>query len=447
MTKPKKKIVDINQLDINIENPRFAPAISQRDAIIRMVKDQMLSGGQNKLLKIAKHILSKGLNPHDLPYITTSPTTPKHYVVLEGNRRITALKLLREPKILEDVYPSLTKKFNALAKNTDLSIFDRIECSFYDNEEDAKIWIELKHTGENDGIGTDGWDYEQQQRYKGNSAITEIIDYVKLSNDIEPDIKEKLSKVRYTNLERLLRDVSGKKFLGLKLKDGKYFSTCPTQEFNKGLSAIIDRVSKPAFKVTDIYYKEDRAKFFNKIPKYQHPKGKSVAEWPVSNPPASTKPSIKKAKSRDKPKSTERASLIPNDFKISIKETKAHNIYKELKALDAEEYSNAVAVLFRVFIELSVDSYLSNKPEIKTRNNDRLKDKIKKVCNNLEDKKILKSEELTGARELTNTEESYLSVNTFHAFVHNIKYSPSPFDLKVKWDNLQPFIKSIWGTK
>src|SRR5690606_29740542 len=53
----------------------------------------------------------------------------------------------------------------------------------------------------------------------------------------------------------------------------------------------------------------------------------------------------------------DRKALIPSRLKLTIGQHRINRIYFELRKLDVEEFVNSVAVMFRVFIELSVDQY------------------------------------------------------------------------------------------
>lgn len=76
-----------------------------------MVEDQ-----EDKLYSLVDDIVTNGLSPVDLIIVTPSEDNSK-YTVLEGNRRITSLKLLNNPTLIDDKYASLRKKFQKLQKD------------------------------------------------------------------------------------------------------------------------------------------------------------------------------------------------------------------------------------------------------------------------------------------------------------------------------------------
>ncbi|GAI24887.1 unnamed protein product, partial [marine sediment metagenome] len=57
------------------------------------------------------------------------------------------------------------------------------------------------------------------------------------------------------------------------------------------------------------------------------------------------------------PSPKERKRLIPKSCVLKINNPKVDSIYRELQRIDVK-FKNAVAVTFRVFIELSLDCYI-----------------------------------------------------------------------------------------
>jgi hypothetical protein len=84
MAQDVNRPIDLQQLLVNLENPRYLTRASQRDAILKMAEHQGI-----KLVTLAEDIVYNGLNP--TRRFLVSPVDGDNYVVLEGNRRIAAL--------------------------------------------------------------------------------------------------------------------------------------------------------------------------------------------------------------------------------------------------------------------------------------------------------------------------------------------------------------------
>jgi hypothetical protein len=311
--------------------------------------------------------------------------------------------------------------------------------------------MSLKHTGENEGIGTVEWDKHQKERFEekveGKSSIAfQAVKLLHASPDVPRDIKEKLGDIKITNLDRLISDPAVRDTLGLEIHNGQLQSEVDKKEVVKGLTKIAKDLLDPNFGVKDIYTKEDRKKYLEKFPKPSKPDlKKSVKKWQVGDtsgiPPY--KPGPKKGTKR------ERRALIPRTCVMTINNPKVEDIYYELQRLNVVEFKNSVAVMFRVFVELSIDCYreahnLSSTPSSGKQRMD-LQQKAFQVIDHLTNANILDAGISQGIRTSIKDKNSIFGVETWHGYVHNNRFSPIPQNLMTLWDNMQDFMERVWG--
>jgi hypothetical protein len=123
---------------------------------------------------------------------------------------------------------------------------------------------------------------------------------------------------------------------------------------------------------------------------------------------------------------------------------------KELRALSITTYPHAISVLFRVFLELSVDEYLKLHGVNLTFTAPGGKVMDKKLRTKVDDaaKHMVSAgasaRELAGITKALTDKTNPLHPDTLHAYVHNAFYSPTERDLMVAWDNAQPFFQRLW---
>jgi hypothetical protein len=199
------KNIQLTLLNINVENPRFEIVGNQRSAISQMIDDQ-----GTKLSKLAEDILDYGLNPSEWIIAVQDVKSEDHYNVLEGNRRITALKLLYNPDLIPEKHKSLLNSFRKLSKEFYKNPISEISCIVFQDEKDANRWIKLKHTGENEGVGVVSWDAQQKARFeehmKGTTSLAlQVIDFLK-HQQIDNALKNDLATLPSSSLHRLLSD-------------------------------------------------------------------------------------------------------------------------------------------------------------------------------------------------------------------------------------------------
>lgn len=497
--------IKIKNFLINSENYRYEPVENQDEALLTMVDEQ-----DKKLLVLIEDIIINGLNPADLPIV--KPFKNK-YLVLEGNRRITALKLIATPEIIKELNYNFYKKLVKKLKQYDNIGFNEdteIRCVSFLREEDCLKWIELKHTGLNGGKGTDSWDTISKERFKdtnmGNITLaSQLINYIISNPFIKTDLKEQLPKLPSTNLTRLISDPHVRDNFGFKLESKKLYKQYPDNEISKPLSKVLYDLINNVIKVADIYSKVNRIQYLTTFKPENLPdeKQKLDIDEPIDNDRiksdvkyntmikdtnSTSVKTIDNIKNNDSitpvtttltrqahdaskvlntqstinnsndsknltPKSTkrsnknsfDRACMIPSKFNIKIGNKRINDIYKELKILKLDNFANAASVLFRVFIELSVDEFIEVY-SIKIHDRDPLRVKVEKVLNHLKDKKLITDELAKPINVSISSTNNILSINTFNAYVHNKYMIPSKRELITSWDNVEGFINIMWNT-
>jgi hypothetical protein len=446
MTTTNKQI-QLTNLLLNIENPRFDLVGNQREALIAMINDQ-----SEKIYNLAKDIIDIGmLNPSELIIVTPNETDKKYYVVLEGNRRITTLKILTTPELISTTHSSFYKRIKPLAEKFKLNPISEISCVIFSDSEEANKWIKLKHTGENDGVGVVRWDAQQvarfEERVDGTSPIAlQAIDFLRRDDSVDESLKDRLKDVPSTNLDRLLKDKSVQTLIGLTIKDNRLQTNLKKKEVVKGLTKIVLDLVDKKIRVKDIYTKEDRERYVESFKSEQIPdkKQKERTNWELVSPYSITpKPKVTPTPS-GKSILKDRETLIPKDCILQITDIRLNKINKELRRLEVNNYENAVGVLFRVFIELSIDTYLDKFPINNITADTKLKQKVIEVTLHMEQNGIAQKNELKGIRSAVNNQHDILSMDTFNAYVHNRHLSPIAKNLITSWDNIQIFITKLW---
>lgn len=454
------KTIKLTSLFVNTENYRFEPLSSQKEAIDKMVEDQ-----EDKLYSLVDDIVTNGLSPVDLIIVTPSEDKNK-YIVLEGNRRITSLKLLNNPTLIDDKYASLRKKFQKLQKDKAniVSELKNINCAVFDNSTEADIWIKRKHSGELNGVGTVTWNAQQKQRFEekteGRSSIPlQIITLLKYQDNVPEDIKKSLSKLNITNLQRLMSDRYVREKLGLDINNGKLVSKLHVSEVIKGLLKVVTDILNPKFKVADIYNIEKRKQYIDNFEKDYRPdlSNETSEQWSLQDIVSDEEKSQtnNEHKETQKNKSTlpkARISLVPKKLVLHINNPKSNKIFEELKQIPVRNCPNASSVLLRVFLELSVDAYLEKYDLVKNNaitacsSGESLHGKVSKVLNHMTQQGSMSNDVSKGIRAEINDVNSVLSIESLNAYVHNEFFYPKAENLIIGWDNIETFFVILWDS-
>ena len=433
------KPIPVADLYIDLENPRYDQRASQRVALTSIVNDQ-----GDKVVNLAEDVCEKGLNPTELLMVTESGDG-KTYIVLEGNRRVAALKLLAEPSLLAslDITPRIFKRLKGIHDQFGSAVPKEVLCVIL-SREDANYWIQLKHTGENAGRGVVPWDGVASQRFRGNSPALQAVDLVSQSPYIDDETRAKLPKIAITNIERILGTPDARELLGVDVKGRLLVLKHPEEESLARLAIVVSDVANQKVKVTQLDSRDQRVAYAQQV---------ASAPMPDQHPAPEAGSTAKKTKAATH--AAKRTTLVPKNLKVAISQTRISKIFWELQKLNVNTFINASAVMFRVFIELSCDDFAARhsislttskgvKPGAKPRDMN-LREKLRAVADYLEIQNVCTKHELRGVRSLVANREHVLSVDSLNAYVHNKDYNPAPSDLRANWDSVQVFVEKLWS--
>ncbi len=430
--------VSIDDLLLDLQNPRH-DIVQDQGAVMR----ELLERQSDKMLKLAKDIVIEGTNPADLPIVIPEATAPGKYIVVEGNRRVAVLRLLADPSLTEHAGRiSLRRRFEDLSKEFGPNRVGVLECVVFENREEANHWIELRHTGENEGVGVVGWDAAAVARFKkGQSWMAlQVVEFVKERARLDADSRKHVERLPITNLARLVNDPDVREALGLRAERGALTAHRPEADVVKTLTKVVKDVATRAITVNDIRSKAQRQQYVEDLVKSGHivpSVSPRVSPWEL--PLSSQTPKVR----RGRPPSTSRKVLIPTSCVLRIGHHRLNKIYRELKLLDVDRFANSAAVMLRVFLELSLEEYISSK-RVLLKPDAKLSSKLRAVADDLEKKTILGKDKLKPVRVAASSRDALFSTDTLHAYVHNRDFAPRPNDLKTTWDNMQTFMEAIW---
>jgi hypothetical protein len=452
----ERKEISVYDLLLDITNYRIGKQESQKAAFDAIIEEQ-----GKKLIELAEDIIKNKLSPFDLPMVTPTNEIKTKFVMIEGNRRLTAIKLVLEPDLAEGT--TVYQSFKKLNKSHVNELPKKLLCVVAKSKQDGLIWIQRKHDKGLKGAGTEEWSAIAKERAdaeQGKPTPTkDLLDFVAENAQLDESVKKALagSKFPITNLARLIDTPYVRNILGIKKEEGKLTSNADPKWLLNIATDIVVAIAKEefegeAFNVSKIDNVEQRKDFINKIvKKCPRPDGE-VESWAIgsdqglaSNTSSPQPINTKSAPQRKHtPPTTGRSTFIPKSYKLQLPSGKINNIYHEMKTLDIEKYPNAISILFRVFIEFSVEYFIKENNISSVDANAKLVRKLEAVIKYLKEKSIMTDKELKPIDIAIASPNSPLSINTLNAYVHNPNFNPTPSDLKLTWESLQPFIEKIW---
>jgi hypothetical protein len=435
------KTLPISALRLDTGNPRHEV---QADELAE-VKEFLAQQG-SKIVRLIRDIAATGTNPAELPIVIPDDADPQKFIVLEGNRRLLSLRLLSDPGLAELAgKPSIKRTLEQVAKQRAVTL-DTLQCVVFRNRDEAAHWIELRHTGANDGIGIVGWDPTQVARFKKTQYETAllVVDHVRENVPMDEELKRQISRIYLSTVARLINDPDIRNACCLKIENGKLSADVALADLDKALLRIVSDVATKQIKVDDVKSKADRLRYLERLSKegiIPPATAQKVDPYPVGGVHTATH------RKRGRPPSTSRRALIAPSCVLRIGHPRVNDVYKELKRLDVELFTNCAAAMLRVFLELSLNAFATRRITFKPRKGQKaihLGDKILDVADYLENNGTLTRGELNPIRAMAKKKNDLFGVPTLNDYIHNPHFSPIAKDLKTMWDNMQSFMEALW---
>lgn len=361
-SEPDQMIMDgvpFNKLHFDPQNPRRNPM--EDEAEIRQVLCE-----DEGVVQLATHIAAHGLNPLARIAVIDHPKLAGHYIVPEGNRRLCALQLLRDPQRAPT--PSARKNFDRLSKGG-WSVPDKLEAVWFKNRKEADPWLSVNHEGEQGGIGTVAWGAAEKARFNRSGSHTStrpknpnaqslsLVEYALKRGLITP---EQQALVSLTTLTRYLPSVRAA--LALLNSEDCTTNADPTQ-FDAALRRFLyDAVPTGDPRQLAPVHSRSQARDWKAYaetlrqegvaPKDRDRQPYDPAQTPAP-PGAGTTPRRRSATHPDK-----RKYLIPSDFIVPVKDTVIQRMVAEGKQhTDCEDNRFGANYLIRATLERSVHLY------------------------------------------------------------------------------------------
>lgn len=352
-------LVPFIKLHFDPVNPRGEPEPDEE-------KIRELFGAQNETFMLATHLAENGQNPLDRLGIIEHPKLPGHFVIREGNRRLCAMQLLRDP----DRAPTeaTRKAFQKLA-STGRPIPDKVQAVLFHEKHKARVWMSVKHEGPQGGLGTLPWGAKEKTRFnrEGATGVTRpknpnrqaeaLLTYAVKEGLITP---EERNLIALTTITRYLPNV--RTALAL-LNTEDCTTNARPDEFNAALQRFLKDAKDtgtPGVKATvhsrstsaerTVYAEALRSEGVSPVNRDQPPYDPSLAPPP--------KPEGKGgAKSKSAPHPSKRKQLIPSSFAVAIKDNVLLRLVGEGKELHPDEARFSCNYLNRVILERIVHLY------------------------------------------------------------------------------------------
>lgn len=483
----KKNLRSIAQLRLWGDNPRLDPENTYLTTKEFAEEITNTESDRNNFLDIVRSITTLGYIPADPVVVWQNENNQKYYVA-EGNRRVLAMKLLRQPNKSPKSIKGMVLKLSRTINRDD---FEKIPVCVAPTFEDAEWYISQRHSTSS---LQKRWSTEQQMRwiadlyekYRGNTDIIKskiniseselqaIIRTLKVKSYTK-EIKTQLTDEEYaqatshnfpiTTLDRFLNNSSVREKWGInyngydvEIKNQSSFLIAFSMLIKRILLPVGDkeRIDSRSIRTSDnivdvlstlpIVDDSDSSPTGSHAQPETNNEGSETSQDESVGEIESSQPEETQEERRNKLKNNPyRTRLILPFYEIDTDSHKLASLFGELKAIPLR-YQNSVAASIRIFLDLAVSKYIETEQlegEIGDRFNRGfrdvvLKQRIEFVKTKMTDRNCMKIID-----RLLNPENEF-SLDVLNGYMHNHEthYLSSQF-LNRFWDFLFPLLTKL----
>lgn len=188
--------ISVDDLKIDMDNFRIDRRASQdwKQVMLRLFEEE-------DIIEMAEDIISSGgLNPHENLLAVKENNSN---IVLEGNRRLLAIKCILNPDIVPESYKTEFRKISDKADENLKSKLSKVRVVFMTSRESAKPYIVAKHSG----LSTKQWSLISQWRFIKTEYDLHNKNLEGTIEDLNIDKHKAITSIKYYNLIEYIRTI------------------------------------------------------------------------------------------------------------------------------------------------------------------------------------------------------------------------------------------------
>ncbi|MBI4967826.1 MAG: hypothetical protein HZC25_06880 [Rhodospirillales bacterium] len=424
----------LSSLVVNRANDRHGELENETAAIAWLFNER-----EQHMRNLAKDIVEKG-EIYEYPLVAPEKTK---FIVFDGNRRVTCLKLLDDPRRAPTgELQTFFHEQRGLWRGT---FPKEISCQVETDRDRIDEILFRRHTGTQNGVGQSTWDDRMKSTFVtrtgkgGGPSVADEIEKRLADANLLPSRR----KIPRSTLNRLLSAEPFRQRVGISMKGGRFEFTHDETTSLAALARIANDLASRNVVLGDIWDVDGKREYLNKLEDEGLLPDPAQAITKDDGPKLKTKPSKVKPSARAIP--TIRTTLIPQkEFGLSWpgRLQRHHQIWEELQFhLNLRTHPNAVSVLLRVLLELALENYIKE-AGVAVYDNDKLATRLEKAGLHLQAAGKIDIKQMDVIRKFKQGDK-LVSADTLNKYVHSPNFAPSPEHLMSMWDSLADVVVQL----
>lgn len=420
----------LNALRVNRANDRHGELENETAAIAWLFNQREIH-----MKNLAKDMARTG-QVYEAPLVFPSG---EEFIVFDGNRRVTCLKLMEDSRRAPTV--ELQTFFREQRAAWSGTFPDKIQCQIETDRDRIDDILYRRHTGVQNGVGQSTWDDRMKDNFverTGKGGALNVADEVEKRLEAAGKLPTR-RKIPRSTLNRLLSAEAFRNRVGVTVSRGRFELTHDETAVLKALERIASDLALRTVTLGDLWDVDGKRGYLDEL---EQEGILPTAANALSKPRSLTK-GIPPARPAPVSKPPKRTTLIPHiEYGVAwagrIARHKA--IWEELQFhLDLSSHPNAISVLFRVLLELSIENYIQRTALASIQSNDKLAQRALKAGNALHLAGKIDDKQFGVLKKLPQ-QDNLFSMDTLNRYVHSSTFAPSPEHLTAMWDTIAEFV-------
>lgn len=423
------KRIPLKDLIVNPANDRHGELASEEAAI------EWLLVNKTEKMKELLHDIAARNGIIEEPLVMKKNGEDK-YVVYDGNRRVTCLKLL-QGLASGNINNPLEKRLEAIKANNNLNLDTHIECRVEDDINAVNDILELRHIPGNSGAGQLKWDGHEKENFLERTGKSHKINFAREINRILIDegYLNQEDRIPLSTFNRLFMSRDMKRRAGVDVQNNQIQLINDQDVSYSALARVAKDMIAGKKTLDDVWDKTKKTIYLDELEKDGVlPTAKNRLESPKPAEQEETKTVQVPQKPSQEPR--QRDYLLPTDLpspeKSEAFSTKFCLLFYELQnTLRFSHHAIAISISFRAFLEILTNAYLrAHGLEEKGT----LAHKVKNAFAEMRKNKKMPEETRVFVNKLSDASE-YFSINTLHKVAHN--------DLQISENDLRSYVNNL----
>jgi len=356
------------------------------------------------------------------------------FVVFDGNRRVTCLKLILEPTRAPT--QDLQRYFQRLRDEWSEELPDEITCQVEDDRDVIDAILHRRHTGTQQGIGQIDWNDRAKLNFAertGRGGGVNVAADVERFLEAEDRLPE--GAIPWSTLTRLLSSEEFRNRVGVSTAGRRFRITHDREAVADALERIATDLVNQIITLGHLWNNEGKRSYLNRL-QDEGVLPTEAERLPEPEVPDGAPRARRPRRTRPAPPQT---TFIPPDAPqipwIGAQQ-RVRAVWEELESLQLASHPNAISALLRILVELSVESYIAEH-NLPTR--DDLSRKVGAVVTSLLQRGQIDQQYHDELQRIRRDDE-LISVASMQRYIHSPDFAPMQNELRAYWARLGRFL-------